>query len=281
MKREDIIKQNYEYVTCNYNGKVLVRIFKPYNMGDIPVDLIIEDAATHRMHCGITAKDQWSYCDPDNIIYDAHVVLHRYGMVCDFYVCALLIRPFSKEALDYYMSGNSLDVTPRLELMWDSRNYDKANHFQQPYRIQGDQEVPLWHLDKERLSWIEERLNMEQIIERAKTLRPVGQPTSSGLLYWVDEKKIHQESYTWDMKPLKPTGHLVKLGTIVTYHKSSMFFAKPSVDECVAQCPFNNATAFMITRIGSYNNEIDRLECETTYYRGAIPKDILERKIEW
>jgi len=283
MKREDIIKENYEYVTCNYNGKALVRIWKPYNMGDIPVDLIIMDATTYRMHCGIPyTKEQWSTTDPDYGCWDAHVVLHRHGLICDYYVCALLIRPFSKEAYDYYVDGNDLDVTPRLELMWDSRNYDKHLKFKQTFTIKDNKEVSLWHMDAERLSWIEDRLNQEQIMERAKTLRPIGEPKGcGGMRFWIKADHIHSESYTWNLEKLQATGHLEELGTILAYHQSSPFFAKPSVDECVYQCPFNDATAFMITRIGSYNGELGRLECETTYFKGKIPQEVLNREILW
>lgn len=286
MNREQIIAENYEYVTCNFNNKSCVRIFKPYNMGDIPTYLIIDDAITAKLHSDQWEESTWELRNPNyGANFAAYVVIHRYGMVCDYFVCALLIRPYSSEACGYFMTAKQLDITDRLELGWDSREFDKSNHYKRDHVItkdyKGNNKVNLWHLDKERLGWIEDRLTQEQIMERAKTLRPVGKPTSSGLRYWVDGMKIHSESYHWKLVPLKPTGFLTKLSTIVTYHKSRPFFAKPSVDECVAQCPFDNATAFMITRIGSYNGEIDRLECETTYYKGDIPKDILERKVEW
>jgi len=284
-KREDIIKEHYKYVTHNSNGKVLVRIFKPYDMGDLPVDLIIVDAVTHRVHKGTPyQKEEWSCIDPNyGACWAAHVVLHRYGMVCDYYVCALLIRPYSEEALNEFLSGDPMDETERLKEMFDSRILDQSvAHHQRKYTIEHNKKVSLWHMDAERLSWIENRLYQEKIMERAKTLRPIGEPKGcGGMRFWVDGGQIHNSCYLWDMKKLRPTGHLTKLGTIVTYHKCSYFFAKPSVDECVYQCPFDEATAFMVTRIGSFNHEIDRLECETTYYKGKIPKEILNREIEW
>ena len=124
MKREDIIKENYEYVTCNYDGKILVRIYKPYTMGHLPVDLIIMEAVSHKLNAGMPSKGHWSYIDANYGVWAAHIVLHRHGRICDFYVCALLIRPFSKEALEEYDKSAKLEETDRLQLMWDSRNFD-------------------------------------------------------------------------------------------------------------------------------------------------------------
>lgn len=282
MKREDIIKENYEYVTCNYDGKILVRIYKPYTMGHLPVDLIIMEAVSHKLNAGMPSKGHWSYIDANYGVWAAHIVLHRHGRICDFYVCALLIRPFSKEALEEYDKSAKLEETDRLQLMWDSRNFDKENKYKPYYTVIGGRKISIWYMDEERLSWIEDRLNQEQIMERAKTLRPIGEPEGcGGMRFWIKADHIHSESYTWKLEKLQPTGHLEELGTILTYHQSSPFFAKPSVDECVYQCPFNDATAFMITHIGSYNGELGRLECETTYFKGKIPKEVLERKILW
>ena len=283
MKREDIIKENFVYVTCNYDGKFLVRIYKPYTMGDLPVDLIIMDAASKKLNAGLPSKGNWSYIDTDTYgPWAAHYVLHRHGRICDLYVCALLIRPYSKEALEEYEKGTKLEETERLQLMWDSRAFDKENRYKPLYTIMRNQSISLWHMDAERLSWIEDRLNQEQIMERAKTLRPIGEPKGcGGMRFWIKADHIHSESYTWNLEKLQATGHLEELGTILTYHQSSPFFAKPSVDECVYQCPFNDATAFMITRIGSYNGELGRLECETTYFKGKIPQEVLEREILW
>ena len=282
MKREDIIKENYEYVTCNYDGKILVRIYKPYTMGHLPVDLIIMEAVSHKLNAGMPSKGHWSYIDANYGVWAAHIVLHRHGRICDFYVCALLIRPFSKEALEEYDKSAKLEETDRLQLMWDSRNFDKENKYKPYYTVIGGRKISIWYMDEERLNWIEDRLNQEQIMERAKTLRPIGEPEGcGGMRFWIKADHIHSESYTWKLEKLQPTGHLEELGTILTYHQSSPFFAKPSVDECVYQCPFNDATAFMITHIGSYNGELGRLECETTYFKGKIPKEVLEREILW
>lgn len=139
-------------------------------------------------------------------------------------------------------------------------------------------------MTNEELSVIENRMSQEEIMERAKTLRPVAEFKDKGhLLCWVDGMKIHKQSYTWLLNPLKPTGYLRELGRITTYHKCghpSLF--KPSVDECVYQCPYPEATAFQIIKgSGTYNYDLDRHQATTIYYAAEIPEDILNREIEW
>ena len=138
-------------------------------------------------------------------------------------------------------------------------------------------------MTKEELEKIETSMTKEQIIERAKTLRPVAEfRRVGGMMFWVDGGRIHTWSYTWDLKRLKPTGFLRELGRVTTYHTfghPSLF--KPSVDECVYQCPYPDATAFRIASGGYYNYELDRHEAETIYYAGTMPEDIKNREIEW
>ena len=124
MKREDINKENYEYVTCNYDGKILVRIYKPYTMGHLPVDLIIMEAVSHKLNAGMPSKGHWSYIDANYGVWAAHIVLHRHGRICDFYVCALLIRPFSKEALEEYVSYKSDEYN---ETLRKEREYGRSS----------------------------------------------------------------------------------------------------------------------------------------------------------
>ena len=138
-------------------------------------------------------------------------------------------------------------------------------------------------MTEEALERIETSMTKEQIIERAKTLRPVAEfKKVGGMVFWVDGCRIHTQSYRWDLKKLKPASYLRELGRITTYHKCghpSLF--KPSVDECVYQCPYPEATAFQIISFGDYNYDLDRHEAETVYYAGDIPEDIRSREIEW
>lgn len=138
-------------------------------------------------------------------------------------------------------------------------------------------------MTQEELEKIETSMTKEQIVERAKTLRPVKDLKKAGCMrFWVDGGRIHTQSYTWSIKRLKPTGYLRELGRITTFHKCghpSLF--KPSVDECVYQCPFPEATAFQVVSGGDYNYDLNRHEAETVYYVGDMPEDIKNREIEW
>ena len=135
----------------------------------------------------------------------------------------------------------------------------------------------------EELKNLEASITKEQIIERAKTLRPVTEfHNMGGMRYWVDGMKIHSQSYNWKIKKLKPTGYLRELGRITTYHTGSMFFFKPSVEEMVVQCPYPEATAFMyVNGTCDYDYKHGIWTAETIYFTGNIPNDIRNLEIEW
>ena len=135
----------------------------------------------------------------------------------------------------------------------------------------------------EELKNLEASITKEQIIERAKTLRPVTEfQNMGGMRYWVDGMKIHSQSYNWNRKKLKPTGYLRELGRITTYHTGSMFFFKPSVEEMVVQCPYPEATAFMyVNGTCDYDYKQGIWTAETIYFTGNIPNDIRNLEIEW
>lgn len=137
-------------------------------------------------------------------------------------------------------------------------------------------------MTKEKLEKIETSMTKEEIIELARTLRPVAEfKNIGGMMFWVDGGRIHTQSYIWDLKRLKPTGYLRELGRVLTFHNSSSFFFKPSVDECVCQCPYPEATAFRVMPYSEYNHDLNRFEAETIYYAGTMPDDIKNREIEW
>lgn len=139
-------------------------------------------------------------------------------------------------------------------------------------------------MTKDELEKIETSMTKEQIIERSRTLRPVAEfKKVGGMMFWVDGGRIHTQSYTWNLKRLKPTGFLRELGRVKTYHSSGHpLLFKPSVDECIYQCPYPEATAFQVVLYEAhYNYELDRHEAETIYYAGTIPEDIKNREIEW
>ena len=139
-------------------------------------------------------------------------------------------------------------------------------------------------MTKEELQRIESSMTKEQIIERARTLRPVADfKNMGGMRFWVDGGRIHTKSYTWNLQRIKQTGCLREIGRITTYHvcgHPSLF--KPSVDECVYQCPYPEAVAFQIVKgSGDYDYALNRYTAETIYYAGEIPDDIRDMEIEW
>ena len=138
-------------------------------------------------------------------------------------------------------------------------------------------------MTEDELMKMEAAMTKERIIERAKTLRPIVEfKELGGMRYWVDGVKIHSESYIWDKKRLKPTGYLRELGRVKTYHTGTRFFFKPSVEEMVAQCPYQEATAFMyIDGTCDYDYEQDIWTAFTIYFSGDMPEVIRNRKIEW
>ena len=139
-------------------------------------------------------------------------------------------------------------------------------------------------MTKEELERIEASMTQEQIIERARTLRPVAEfKETGGMRYWVDGCRIHSESYTWSINRLKPTGYLRELGRVRTYHHGSPWFFKPSVDECILQCPYPEAVAFQIVpdSYSGYDSELCCHEAETIYFAGDMPEDIRNLEIIW
>ena len=138
-------------------------------------------------------------------------------------------------------------------------------------------------MTREELTAIESRMTKEQIMERARTLRPVGEfAKKGGMRFWLKADHIATVAYLWSPEVLRPTGFLKELGRVTTYHQyghPSLF--KPSVDECIYQCPYPEATAFMIVGNVSFDRDLDRHTATTVYFAGGIPRDILERLIEW
>lgn len=138
-------------------------------------------------------------------------------------------------------------------------------------------------MKREELQVIETRMTKEEIMERARTLRPVGEFKEKGYMrFWLEADHIATIAYLWNKKPLRPTGYLKELGRVTTYHTyghPSLF--KPSANECIYQCPYPEATAFMIVGGAGIDNELERHVATTVYFSGDIPEDIVNRKIEW
>ena len=78
---------------------------------------------------------------PDWGMWDALLV--RYvdprRKTLDIYIAAILVRPFSREAYDWYSRHHvGLEQVERLMLMWDSREYDRIHGFDTSYGKPGN-----------------------------------------------------------------------------------------------------------------------------------------------
>lgn len=138
-------------------------------------------------------------------------------------------------------------------------------------------------MTKKELQAIESRMTKEEIINRARTLRPVGElKDEGGKRFWLQADRIATVAYLWNPKPLCPTGILKELGSVTTYHRYCYpLLFKPSVDECIYQCPYPEATAFLIVRPFFIDGDLERHVATTIYFSGDIPQEIANRKIKW
>ena len=136
VKMKDIILEHYQKVHELEVDGVTVRVWKPRTMQQLPAYMMRSNInefvklAKH-WYC-IENKAIWDCGCDDWGIYD--VKYARYTdprrKTLDIYVAALLIRPFSREARDWYEQHTyGLSPIERLMLMWDSREYDRIHGF--------------------------------------------------------------------------------------------------------------------------------------------------------
>ena len=135
IKMKDTILSHYQKVHELAMDGITVRVWKPRTMQQLPAYMmkawIKYQAQTKRDYLAIEAKTDWRMGNPDYGLWDALTVYHidpRRKML-DIYIAALLVRPFSEQAYGYYntLHDNIDDVNQRLMLMWDSREFDRAN----------------------------------------------------------------------------------------------------------------------------------------------------------
>ena len=138
-------------------------------------------------------------------------------------------------------------------------------------------------MTKEELQAIESRMSQEEIIERAKTLRPVEKFIGKGGgLFWLKVANISTSTFLLKMRRIKRASNLIELGNVVTYHKyGHPILFKPSLDECIYQCPYPEATACKITEFWGVDTELNRHVAETVYFSGEIPEDIKNITLKW
>ena len=151
LKRKDLILEHYRpamkaTVIDNVTEKeITVRVWKPKTMGKLPAYEMLEmmNHEANRLYQYsrpeiINApKDRgacWVTNNPDHGAWDLQTVIRMdyQKQQVDIYVCALLIRPFSREAMKHYEERMGFDVWDRMLLMWDSRQFDEEGGYK-PY----------------------------------------------------------------------------------------------------------------------------------------------------
>ena len=147
MKMKDLVLEHYRKVYETEMDGLTVRVWKPKTMEQLPayrMKHVIDhyaDEARNSWRFSESRKVQWLGGNPDHGAWDAQIV-RRFDprkQSLDIYFAALLIRPFSKQAFDYYGERMSLDPQMRLVLMWDSRVYDKWHGYDTSYGAYGNQ----------------------------------------------------------------------------------------------------------------------------------------------
>ena len=145
---KDTILEHYQKVHELEVDGITVRVWKPHTMQHLPAhDMLFwiksraEDAAKYMT---LEQKNEWRMGNPDYGLWDAQTVYHYdpRHKTFDIYIAAILVRPFSREAYDYYCSRHTEieDVNQRLMLMFDSREYDRIHGFDVSYGAYKNQE---------------------------------------------------------------------------------------------------------------------------------------------
>ena len=126
MTTKQILKECYELVASKSCGKKRVHVYRATTMQDLPCG-IVENYADPNQLCpdspykGLRLEETSRSCYE----WDVQLVLGIHGSIVDMYVCAILVRPCSKEAQRHYESLKGKKASDRIGLMWDSRNFDK------------------------------------------------------------------------------------------------------------------------------------------------------------
>lgn len=135
LKMKDLVLEHYRKVYETEMDGVTVRVFKPKTMTrKLPTYGMLSELRNRAKDANRWAaiehenrKVQWWLGNPDYGVWDAQLV-RRFDprtMTLDIYFAALLIRPFSKQAFDWYGAHSMVsDPVARLMLMWDSREFD-------------------------------------------------------------------------------------------------------------------------------------------------------------
>ena len=146
IKMKDVILEHYQKVHELEMDGITVRVWKPRTTQQLPAYMMMATIQGYITE----AKDwfawnhnkaDWFYGNPDWGMWDALLVRYMDARrkTLDIYVAAILIRPFSREAYEWYERHHiGLSQTDRLILMWDSREYDRIHGFDTSYGRPGN-----------------------------------------------------------------------------------------------------------------------------------------------
>ena len=148
IKMKDIILSHYQKVHELEMDGFAVRVFKPLTMQQLPAHKMLEwirskakDAIQYMM---MEQKAVWGLGNPDYGLWDALTVYHYdpRHKAFNIYIAAILVRPFSREAYETYCRQYEgiEDVSQRLMLMFDSREFDRIHGYDTSYGAYKDQE---------------------------------------------------------------------------------------------------------------------------------------------
>ena len=145
---KDTILEHYQKVHEMEVDGITVRVWKPRTMQQLPAHEMLRyikyragDAADWM---AMESKNYWGMGNPDYGLWDAQTVIHcdPHHKTLDIYIAAILVRPYSREAYDFYCSRHEQieELNQRLMLMFDSREYDRIHGFDTSYGAYKNQE---------------------------------------------------------------------------------------------------------------------------------------------
>ena len=141
IKMKDTILEHYQKVHELEVDGITVRVWKPRTMQQLPAHDMLAwikyRAKEAAQYIAIEHKNDWYGGNPDYGLWDAQTVYHTdpRHKTFDIYIAAILVRPFSREAYDFYCQRHAeiTDVNQRLMLMFDSREHDRIHGFDPSY----------------------------------------------------------------------------------------------------------------------------------------------------
>ena len=142
VKMKDIILEHYQKVHDMEMDGVSVRVWKPRTMQQLPAYSMLEVIRDYvrdarEWFAWNDKKSEWFCGNPDLGLWDALLVRYMDARrkTLDIYFTAIIVRPYSREAYDFYCQRHAsvMDVNQRLMLMFDSREYDRINCFDTSY----------------------------------------------------------------------------------------------------------------------------------------------------